>query len=481
MSILASTLPSPETSAQTPGVAPARKFGLFNAISINMTNMVGTGPFITVPAILATMGGPQALVCWFLGALIAIADGLVFAELGTTFPSSGGSYTYLRECFGRERWGRLMAWLFVWQFLFSGTLEIATSNVGMALYAGFIFKGLVIHPWAARCTAVAFSVIAVLLLYRKARDIARIVSVLWVGLLLTSLWVIVEGGLHFHSSLFQLPPGAFHWSTAFLLGLGNGTMLVMFNFLGYNNICYLADEVERPARVIPRSILWSIGIVLLLDLAISVAITGVLPWKQMIIPGTLMYNAVGSVFMQQVRGAWASQALTIMILLTAFAATYSLILGYSRIPYAAALDGTFFRFFGKMHPTKHFPHRSLLLVGVLSALASLFDLMQIITALILVRVLVMFVGQIIGLLMLRKFHPEAPRPFRMWLYPLPALVAMGGWLAIFGIQALQPDGWKYMLYIALVLASGVALYLLVARRQRHWPFLPIAAAGSASS
>jgi basic amino acid/polyamine antiporter, APA family len=447
-----------------------KKFGLLNSITINMTNMVGTGPFITVPAILATMGGPQALVCWFLGALIATADGLVFAELGTTFPSSGGSYSYLRECYGRDRWGRLMAWLFVWQFLFSGTLEIATSNVGMVLYSSFIFKGLVARPWAMRGLAVSFSVIAVLLLYRKARDIARIMLVLWTGLLVTSLWVVVEGGLHLQKSLLSFPPGAFHLSTAFLLGLGNGTMLVMFNFLGYNNICYLGDEVDRPERVIPRSILWSIGIVLLLDVAISVAFTGVLPWQEMIRPNTVMRDAVGSVFMQHVAGTLASQVLTVMILLTAFAATYSLILGYSRIPYAAAVDGTFFRFFGKKHATKDFPHRSLLLVGVLSAIASFFDLMQIITALILVRILIMFVGQIVGLLILRKNYPEVPRPFRMWFYPLPALFAMIAWLYILGAQFVQPGGWIYMLYLAGVVGSGVMFYLIVARRHGHWPF-----------
>jgi amino acid transporter len=340
----------------------------------------------------------------------------------------------------------------------------------MALYSGFLFKGLVTRPWAMRCLAVSFSVITVVLLYRKARDIARIMMVLWTGLLLTSVWVVIEGGAHFHSGMLQIPPGAFHLNTAFLLGLGNGTILVMFNFLGYNNICYLGGEVERPERVIPRAILWSIGIVFLLDLAISVAFTGVLPWREMIKPDTLMHDAVGSVFMQQVRGYWASQVLTVMILLTAFAATYSLILGYSRIPYAAALDGTFFRYFAKTHATKEFPHRSLVLVGVLSGVASLFSLMQIITALILVRVLVMFVGQIVGLLMFRRSHPEAPRPFRMWLYPLPALVAMAGWLGVFLVQTLEPDGWKYMLYISAVLGSGIALYLVVARRQRHWPF-----------
>jgi amino acid transporter len=257
---------------------------------------------------------------------------------------------------------------------------------------------------------------------------------------------------------------------AFLLGLGNGTMLVMFNFLGYYNICHLGDEVREPERVIPQAIIGSIVLVLLLDLAISVAFTGVLPWREMIQPGTVIYDAVGSVFMERVAGFWAGQWLTIMVLLTAFASVYSMMLGYSRIPYAAALDGTFFRFFSKTHPRKDFPHRSLLLVGILSTIASLFDLVQIITALLLARILIMFVGQIIGLLLLRKRHPEAPRPFRMWLYPLPALFAMASWLYIFLVQAFEPQGWRYMLYVLAVFVSGIGLFLILARRQRYWPF-----------
>jgi amino acid transporter len=450
-----------------------KKFGLLNAITINMANMVGTGPFITVPAILATMGGPQALVCWFVGAVIAIADGLVFAELGTTFPSSGGSYTYLRECFGREKLGRLMAWLFVWQFLFSGTLEIATGTVGMALYSGYVFKGLVAHPWAMRLLAASFALVAMLLLWRKIGDIARIMLVLWVGLLLTSLWVVVAGLVHLNPHLLlDFPQGAWHVNVPFLLGLGNGSMLVMYNFLGYYNICHLGDEVQDPGRVVPRAIIGSVLLVLVLDLAISVAFTGVLPWREMIVPDTLIYNAVGSVFMLRVAGFWASQGLTIMILITAFASVYSLMLGYSRIPYAAALDGIFFRSFGKVHPQKDFPHRSLLLVGVVSAIASLFNLVQIITALLMARILIMFVGQIVGLLSLRKRHPEAPRPFRMWLYPLPALFAMVCWLYIFAVQAFEPQGWQYLLYVLAVLVSGIGLFLVVARRQRSWPFAP---------
>jgi basic amino acid/polyamine antiporter, APA family len=449
-----------------------KKLGLLNAISINMSAMVGTGPFITVPAILATMGGPQSLICWALGAVIAIADGLVFAELGTSFPSSGGTYNYLRACFGPERWGRLMAWLFVWQFLFSGTLEIATGTVGMAAYSTFLFRDLVLHPWVIRFLAAAFSVLSMLLLYRKIRDIARILFVLWIAMLVTSAWVIFEGILHLQFRLLvDIPAGAFHPNAAFLLGMGNGTMLVMYNFLGYYNICHLAGEARRPERVIPYSIIGSIILVLLLDAGISVAFTGVLPWREMIQPGTLTYNAVGSVFMDRVVGPWASGATTILILVTAFASTYSMMLGYSRIPYAAALDGSFLLYFAKTHPTKEFPHRALLLVGVLSTIASFFNLVEIITALLLARILIMFVAQIIGLLLLRRTRPDVPRPFRMWLYPLPALFAMVFWLSIFSSQAFEPEGWLYMVAVLAVFATGTLLYLVVAKRQHHWPFL----------
>ena len=211
-----------------------RRLGLLNAVSINMSNMVGTGPFITVPAILATLGGPQSLIAWGVGALLAIADGLVFAELGSAIPASGGSYIFLRECLGRDRWGHMMAWIFVWQFLFSGTLEIATSSIGMAEYTGFLWPKLVTYRWGVKLLAAAITAAAMLALYKKIQDIARLMLVLWIGMLLTAAWVIVTGMTHLNPKLlFDFPPGAWQIGLPFMLGLGNGTMLVMFNFLGY--------------------------------------------------------------------------------------------------------------------------------------------------------------------------------------------------------------------------------------------------------
>src|SRR5712692_1386015 len=401
-----------------------RNLGLLNSISINMSNMVGTGPFITVPAIIATLGGPQALLAWFVGAVLAIADGLVFAELGAAIPASGGSYTFLRECFGPQRWGRLMAWMFVWQFLFSGTLEIATSSIGMAQYTSYLWPNVATHKWGVKFLAAAITAVAVVALYRKIQDVARFMLLLWGSMLVTAAWVIFTGMSHLKlHTLLDFPPGAFHLGLPFLLGLGNGTMLVMFNFLGYYQICYLGDEVKRPERVIPMGVIFSIVIV------------------------------------------------TVIVEVTAFAATYAMMLGYSRIPYAAALDGAFFRWFGELHPTKQFPYRALLLVGFLCVISCFFDLVQIITALMLARILSMFVAQIIGLLLYRKYRPDAPRPFRMWFYPLPALFALGGWLGVFVTPALQPGGWRYMVYAFGTIGAGFAAYLLVAWRKREWPFV----------
>jgi APA family basic amino acid/polyamine antiporter len=450
-----------------------RRLGLLNAISINMSNMVGTGPFITVPAIVATLGGPQSLIAWGVGALLAIADGLVFAELGSSIPASGGSYIFLRECLGRHRWGRMMAWIFVWQFLFSGTLEIATSSIGMAEYTGFLWPKLLTYRWGIKLLAAAITGIAMVALYRKIQDIARLMIILWVGMLITAAWVIFTGMTHMDPNLLlDFPPGAWRIGLPFMLGLGNGTMLVMFNFLGYYQICYLGDEVKRPERVIPYGVIVSILIVTAIDFFISVSFTGVVPWREMVQPGSQAFNAVGSVFMERVHGHWASMLMTVMVEITAFAATYAMMLGYSRIPYAAALDGAFFRWFGEVHPTRQFPHRSLLLVGFLCLIACFFDLVQIITALMLARILSMFVAQIIGLLLYRKNQPEAPRPFRMFLYPLPALFALVGWLGVFVTPALQPKGWQFMAYAFGTILLGFAAFLLLAWYKREWPFVP---------
>jgi amino acid transporter len=467
--------PFPQVSNSTPASAPQpqlqRRLGILNATSINMSNMIGIGPFITVPPILATMGGPQALISWFVGALLAICDGLVVSELGAALPGSGGPYVFLRETYGRERWGKLMAWMFIWQFLFSGTLEIASGSIGMVQYLSFLWKDLALHPWRIKLLAAGISTLVMFSLYRKIQDIARLMMILWITTLVTTGWVIVSGLASMNPHLaFDFPPHAFSLNWAFLLGLGNGTVLVIYNYLGYNQVCYLGGEVKDPARTIPYAVILSILGVTVIDFLLSFSFVSVVPWRSMVKEGSLAYNAVASVFMGKIYGPWAAWVISVMILFTAFASVFALMLGYSRVPYAAAQDGAFFRYFGVLHRKGEFPHRSLVLVGTLCIIASFFSLVQIITALILARVLVVFIGQIVGLFILHRSRPEINLPFKMWLYPLPAILALIGWVYVFVSPLSQPGGWRFMLYAFGTIIAGLAAYLALAAQKRDWPF-----------
>jgi amino acid transporter len=452
-----------------------RELGILQATSINMSNMIGIGPFITVPAIIATLGGPQSLLSWGSGAVLALCDGLVVSELGAALPGSGGSYVFLRDSLGREHWGRLMAFLFTWQFLFSGPLEIASVGIGMVQYLSYLWRGLALHPIMLKLAAGFICSLVVLSLYRKIHDVARLMLVLWIAALITTGWVIVSGLVAMNPRLlFDVPPGSLSFNWAFLVGLGNGTVLVIYNYLGYNQVCYLGGEVKHPERTIPAAVILSILGVTLIDVMISGSFASVVPWREMVQPGTPAHNAVASVFMSRIYGHWAAVTITILILVTSFACMFALMLGYSRIPFAAAQDGVFLRWFGRLHPTGEYPHRSLILVGVLSVLASFFKLEQIITALILARILVQFVGQIVALFVLRRSRTDVVMPFRMWFYPVPALVALAGWLYTFCSPMAEPGGWKFGLYAFGTIAAGLAAYLVNARRRSEWPFEPSA-------
>jgi amino acid transporter len=455
--MLGSTTSHPTVSQ--PEAHLERRLGLLNATSINMSNMVGTGPFITLPLIIGAMGGPQALLGWFVGAVVAIADGMVWSELAAALPGSGGSYVYLRDSFGRARWGRFWAFMFIFQMICSGPLEIASGNIAVAQYVHYLWRGLT--PFEEKLVAAAAGLLATILLYRKITSIAKLMMALWIGMLITVGWVIVSGLLHFDPSVaFVFPPGAFSFTTGFFMGLGTATLYVMYCYLGYYGVCYLGDEVINPPRTIPRALIISVLAVLVINFLVSFGIIGAIPWRE-----AVRSQFIASLFMEKLYGNWAGVAISILIIWTAFASIYALILTYSRIPYAAALDGNFFRVFGRLHQKKDFPHISLLLIGGLSVVASVFDLADVISALMTARILVQFVGQIFAVVFLRRFHPEIHRPFRMFLYPLPCLIAFSGWLYIF-----WNAGTKYIAYGLLTLATGCVAFLIMSRRTRSWPF-----------
>jgi len=468
--------PAPAVSGtSTAGDRPhlLRRLGLLQATALNMSNMVGVGPFITIPVLMGAIngGGPQAMLGWLVGLLIAIPDGLVWAELGAAMPGSGGSYIYLRDGYGREKWGRVMAFLFIWQFILSGPLEIGSGFIGFKQYLHYLWPGAgdVQLDRRLQMITVALGVAAVALLYRKITSIGKITVALWCGVLLTTGAVILAGIGHFNPRVaFDFPPGSFHFSLGFIFGLGAAARIGIYDYLGYYDVCYIGDEVKEPHKNIPRSILISLLAIAGIYLAMNLSIIGVVPWREFAVTDPdKPAPPIASIFIQKLYGSKAALVFTLMVLWTCFASLFALLLGYSRIPYAAAQDGAFFSVFGKLHPKKQFPHISLLLIGGLSIGASFLSLQAVIDALVTMRILVQFIGQIGAVIRLRKLKPDSARPFRMWLYPVPAALAFLGWTFLF----LTAD-MKQIVLAVLAIASGLVAYLIWSRKQRIWPFTP---------
>src|SRR5207244_5401469 len=176
------------TSFRSPMV---RRFGLIHATALSMTNMVGIGPFITIPLLISALGGPQAMLGWLVALVIVSCDGMVWSELGAAMPGSGGSFGYLRRGYGAETVGRLMGFLFVWQFVLSGPLEIASGYIGFSQYFGYLWKGITARQAMLVVTVIGLANLA--LLYRRITSIATITVALWIGTIVTVVVVIVTG------------------------------------------------------------------------------------------------------------------------------------------------------------------------------------------------------------------------------------------------------------------------------------------------
>jgi amino acid transporter len=456
-----------------------RGIGLLQATALNMIDMIGVGPFITIPLIVAAMHGPQAMLGWVLGALLVVCDGLVWAELGAALPEAGGPVRYLRAMYG-PRVGRWLSFLFVWQLTFSAPLSMASGCIGFAAYAGYLWPGLretltaqhiVLALPGIGSTAIDFTItrgtfvamgtaaLAIFLLYRRITVVGRLAALLWIGVIGATLWIIVSGVGHFSAArAFSFPPGAWTLSSDFFMGLGAAMLIAVYDYWGYYNVCYLGAEVRDPGRTIPRAILLSIAGVAFLYLTMNLSILGAMPWQEV-----EKSSFIASDFMQRIWGHWAGVLITLLMLWTAFASVFSLLLGYSRVPYAAALEGDYFRPFAKVHPKHAMPHVSLLVLGGAAIFFCLFRLADVVTALVVIRIIVQFLAQTIGVMVLRARQPDLPRPFRMWLYPVPAVLAFLGFVYI---VIMRPKSMTSIRLALVVVAVGSVLYWIRRRAER---------------
>lgn len=439
-----------------------RKISILQATAINMTDMVGIGPFVVLSMVAEIMQGPWFLYAWIAGALLSFVDAMVWSQLGSTYPLAGGSYNFLKEGFG-PKWGKLMSFLFVWQTMIQAPLVIASAAIGFASYFRYIYP---LNDWQGKIMSGSIVILIVVMLYRKIEAIGKISVMLWVGVLVTMAWLI--GGGLFHGNFLQ---PILHMNDglkldhAFAAALGFASVKTIYSYLGYYNVCHLGGEIMHPQKNIPKSMFISIVGIAVLYLMMNISVASVLPLEQI-----QKSKFVVSEFVAVLFGSTAANIATILILWVAFASVFSATLGYSRIPFAAASDGAFFKVFAKLHPTKHFPYVSLLVLGAVAFVFSLlFKLHEVINAILAMRILIQFIGQAIGLLLLVKKKGKAHFAWKMPLYPVPVILAIIIWGLVF-----ISTGFNMILGGLTVTGLGIIAFLIKSNRNKEWPFkLPI--------
>jgi amino acid transporter len=430
-----------------------RSITLLQGTAINMIDMVGIGPFVVIPLVIGYFNSPLFLWAWILGAFIAMVDGMVWSELGAAYPLAGGSYNFLRVAYG-PRWGRMMSFLFVWQTSIQAPLVIASGAIGFTQYVQYLVP---LGYYGQKLVPVGLIGLLTFLLYRRTEAIGRISVFLWLGVIITIAWIIFGGFTHRQIQYSFWPEETADFFTgAFWVALGQGSVKTMYSYLGYYNVCHLGGEIIKPEKNIPRSIFISVAGIALLYLGMNLSIAGVIPWQE-----AQRHEFIISVFIEKLYGVTAARVATALVLWIAFASLFAVLLGYSRVPYAAAVDGNFFKIFARLHPTKDFPHVSLLFIAGLGLLFSLrFTLKEVISAILAMRILVQFVAQAIGVVLLRRREGADQLPFRMWLYPLPVIVSIIVWLFVFVSTG------KFALWGSGLALAGLVVYAVKSRLEK---------------
>ena len=431
--------------------------GLLPATATNIISMVGIGPFLTIPVMIAAMNGPHILYAWIAGAIIAFADGLVYAHLGAALPGSGGPYLYLREAFRPFGLGRMMAFFFIFQTILVAPLSVAGGAVGFADYLRFYWTTM--STMEHHLVAAGLCVAMTALLWRDIQSIGRLTVVMLVLVFVTTGWVIVAGLFTFSPAMaFDFPPQAFSFDRGLLTAIGAASILAMYSYGGYNQVCNIGEEVKDPVRTIPYSILLSILVVAVIYILMSTVIMGMIPWQQAQRSTSIGSDFIARTFSDPAQGQVAGAIMTALILVVAAASLFALILGYSRVPFAAARDGDFFKVFARVHPTKNFPHVSLLVIGLVSIPFVFFTLGQLVNWLMQVQILLRFIWQCAAVILLWEYRKDIAQPFKMWLYPVPAIISAALWTYLFFTGPVEG-----MIFSVVFLMAGVAAYWVFLR------------------
>jgi amino acid transporter len=441
-----------------------RSLGLFQSTVVNMIDMVGIGPFVTLPIVMGLMGS-MFLYAWIAGAVLSLIDAMIWSELGAAYPLAGGSYNFLKEAYGKNGMGRMMSFLYVWQTIIQAPLVAASAAIGFSQYMGYLVE---LGEVEQKLVSASVIVVVTILLYRKIDSIGKIAVLLWTGVILTIGWIIIGGIAHgnFLQPLKDINAD-FSWGQLASFAFGQACIKSIYSYLGYYNVCHLGGEIKNPGKNIPRSMFISVIGIAILYIAMNMSVGSVISWQEVqSLIATDDKNYIVSLFIERLYGHPAAIVVTIMILWVAVASLFAVMLGYSRVPYAAAIDGAFFKVFGKLHPTRNFPYVSLLvLAGFAFVFSLLFRMSDVISGILAMRIMVQFIGQAIGVVILRRRNGKAHLPYKMPLYPLPVILAIAMWLFVF-----YSTGFAVIKSFLIVFGTGIIVYFIYAKLQKQWPY-----------
>jgi len=426
--------------------------------------MVGIGPFVTLPIVMGLMGG-MFLYAWIAGAILSLVDAMIWSELGAAYPLAGGSYNFLKEAYGKNGMGRMMSFLYVWQTTIQAPLVAASAAIGFSQYLGYLVELSVVQQKMVSACVIMF---VTMLLYRKIDSIGKIAVLLWTGVILTIGWIIIGGIAHgnFLQPLRDINAD-FSWEQLASFAFGQACIKSIYSYLGYYNVCHLGGEIKNPGKNIPRSMFISVIGIAILYIAMNTSVSSVISWQEVKHwQETGINNFVVSTFIERLYGVTAAKTITVMILWVALASLFAVMLGYSRVPYAAAIDGAFFKVFGTLHPTKNFPYVSLIVIAAFAFIFSLlFRMSDVISGILAMRIMVQFIGQAVGVVILRKRNGSNHLPYKMPLYPVPVILAIAMWLFIFYSTGLAVI-WSFL----IVFGTGIVVYFIYAKLQNQWPY-----------
>jgi len=453
-----------------------RKIGLLQAVSLNTLMMFGTGPFITIPFCIASSDppGPQALIGYAIAAIACVCDSFIWAELGALFPMSGGSYVYAQRCLG-NKWGRYVSFLFLWQLLVTGPMEVASGFIAIAQYMAYVTQNFTYGHHAL--LAFAFCTTCTILLYRDMTDVGTTAVVLWLGMCAAIAFTLIAGFTHWNSEYFAVPEikntGVLIWS------LGNAARFGIYDFTGYYDVNFIGKEVKDPERTIPLAGVATCIIVCIVYFLTYLSVMAFLPWDPAdggyvgLVQGEGNAAAyIMSTFCEKMIGRNFAIFFTFVVIYCIYGSCFSLMLGFAQIPYAAAKAGMFMEMFAHEHVTKGFADYSLLFMGFFSCIFCFLDLGVVIEGMMTTNIVAMFLANSLSLVYHRWQNPDFDRPYEMPLYPLPVIIQV----SMFSFIFLTSDNWiisggNPLLELGMgFLLLGSILFLLRSKKYNEWPF-----------